>query len=233
MLRSFFDTLLKRLRSPPGALLEGIFEKNVKFWLPTWPQVGPKTGLKTDKKSTKNGTYVKIPLGPHFGAVLGSILGGFGVDFGVDFGVVLKCSCCSRFFCFFFLLLVGSDFSFVFLWENVVEAMREAHGRRPHDMLKMASEAAGINRELLDYIPQLLFFQRASRSLLRQVYVGVFFGVFLGLVFRCKLRCRKNRFLGVPRASWCQHGRFWGPTWPPKGSQNRGFWGSKRVLNLR
>ena len=87
-----------------------------------------------------------------------SILGRFGIDFGVDFGEFLKCSCCSRFFCFFFLLLVGNDFSFVFLGVFVVEAMREAHGRRPHDMLKMASEATGRDRELLDYIPQLLFF---------------------------------------------------------------------------
>ena len=76
----------------------------------------------------------------------------------VHVGVFLKCSCCSRVFCFFFLLLVGNGFSFVFPWENVVEAMREAHGRRPHDMLKMASEGTGIDRELLDYIPQLLFF---------------------------------------------------------------------------
>ena len=79
------------LRSPPGALLEAVLEKNMKFWLPTWPQVGSKTRSKTEKKSEKNGTYVKIPLEHNFGAVLESILDGFAIDFGVDFGVLLKC----------------------------------------------------------------------------------------------------------------------------------------------
>ena len=68
--------------------------------------------------------------------------------------------------------------------------------------------------------------------LLRQVYLGVFFWVFLGLVFSRKLRGPRDASLGVLRASGGQLGRFWGPTWPPKGSQNRGFWWLKLDLML-
>ena len=91
MLRSFSHTLKKRPGRPPRGLLERIFGKKVKFWLPSWAQVGPKLGSKREKKRVKNSTYVKIPLGPHFGAILGSIFSGFGVDFGVHFGMFLKC----------------------------------------------------------------------------------------------------------------------------------------------
>ena len=37
----------------------------------------------------------------------------------------------------------------------------------------------------------------------------------------------------VQDPSWGQHGRFWTPSRPPKLSQNRGFWESKRELMLR
>ena len=163
--------------------MEGILGKNVSFGAPSWLQVGPKTEPKRDKKGAKKGTYVKIPLGTQLGPNLGSFWGRFGVNFGVDFGVVLKCFCCSRFFCFFFLLLVGSDFSFVFPWENVVEAMREAHGRRPLDMLKMASEGTGMDRELLDYIPQLLFFSARFPFLAQTGLCCGVFSCFFGSCF--------------------------------------------------
>ena len=68
----------------------------------------------------------------------------FGVVFGVDFNVFLKCSCCSRGFCFFFLLLVGSDFSFVFPWVSIARPLtnvrftkaRTILGRNPNKLYK-------------------------------------------------------------------------------------------------
>ena len=90
-LKHFFETLPKRPRSPPGALLEGIFGKKVKFWCPSWDQVGPMLGPKGDKKGAKKGTYVKTPLGLHFGTVLGSILVSFWARFWCRFGIFLTC----------------------------------------------------------------------------------------------------------------------------------------------
>ena len=90
-LKPFFETLPTRPRSPPGALLEGIFGKKVKFWCPSWAQVGLMLGPRSDKKVTKKGTYVKTPLGLHFGTVFGSILVSFWGRFLCCFGRFLKC----------------------------------------------------------------------------------------------------------------------------------------------
>ena len=48
-LKPFLDTLPRRPRSLPGALLEWIFGEKVKFWCPSWAQVGLPEGPKTRK----------------------------------------------------------------------------------------------------------------------------------------------------------------------------------------
>ena len=99
------------------------------------------------QKGIKKVTYVKTPLGTPLGTHFGVILGWFWGRFGVHFGMFLKCFFVLVSFVFPLLCFLGVVFSYVFPSVFVVEAMREAHGRRPHDMLNSASKGHGKKRE--------------------------------------------------------------------------------------